>query len=157
MIFNIRCGCVRPLLPLEDFFFFFADVYQNSFCRFGVVDFWHEDEQPRVISYQCGCVPCRGCLWGMRRGSLSSTLRLRSSSSSSSRRLFGSGLCPDDLSWKGSSWVLTFSDKPSVSLYTLQKKKAWFQLCLSKWTSVPYFLVVGNGTLCLENRYNRKY
>jgi len=69
------------------------------------------------VTNQWGCVPWRGCLVGMRRGSLSSSLLLRASSSS--LWLFFSAFCPVCLPWEGRSWVFTFSDKLSASLKTL--------------------------------------
>lgn len=81
--------------------------------------------QHSVITHQGGCGSWRGYLLGMRRGSLSSPLRLRSSSSSSSsRRLFLSAFCPAGFSWAGSRCVFTSFDKPLASLNTLWREIA---------------------------------
>lgn len=72
---------------------------------------------PEFPNHGC-CVPGPGRLLGMRRGSSSSLLLLPPASSSSSRKL----LLPAFFSWGGSSWALTFSDKPSPFMKTLQNK-----------------------------------
>ena len=156
MIFNIRCGCVQPLLPLEDFFFFFRCL-SEFFLQVWSCRFW---AWRRTAS--CDFLPVRLCsLSRMSVGDAEGVAVFYSSSPLLLLLVLPAALRLWPLS--GRSVLEGQQLSPHLLWQTIcilvhtAEKKAWFQLCLSKWTSVPYFLVVGNGTLCLEKRYNRKY